>query len=90
MTRLGGGVNIGVPVAAVDETFEKRIRQAAREVAREFESLDPELVQREFARVTKALLQNATVTDFVPVLAHRQVRENLRAAPAAASTTAGT
>ena len=92
MTQLGGGVRIDVPVAVVDETFEKRMRQAATEVAREFDSLDPDLVQREFARVSEALLRNATVMDFVPVLAHRHVRENLRArpAPAAAATTAGT
>jgi Protein of unknown function (DUF3562) len=79
-------------VAARDETFEKRMKQAATEVAREFDSLDPELVQREFTRVTDDLLRNATVMDFVPVLVHRHVRENLRlrSAPAAISATAGT
>jgi hypothetical protein len=33
-------------VAALDETFEKRMQQAESEVAREFHLLDPELVQR--------------------------------------------
>jgi hypothetical protein len=65
-------------VAERDETFEKRMRQAEADVAREFGALDPELVRTEFMRVTDALMRNATVTDFVPVLVHRQVRENLR------------
>jgi hypothetical protein len=73
-----------------DETFEKRMRQAETEVAREFGALDPELVRREFARVSDDLLRNATVTDFVPVLVHRHVRENLRLSSAPTTTTAGT
>jgi hypothetical protein len=60
------------------ETFEKRMRQAESEVTREFDALDPELVRHEFARVANELMRNATVTDFVPVLVHRHVRENLR------------
>ena len=58
------------------------MRQAESEVAREFGQLDPELVHREFARVTDDLLRNARVTDFVPVLVHRHVRENLKASVA--------
>ena len=54
------------------------MKQAESEVAREFEALDPEEVRREFARVSDDLLRNARVTDFVPVLVHRQVRESLR------------
>jgi hypothetical protein len=69
-------------VAARDQNFEKRMRQAESEVAREFGQLDPELVHREFARVTDDLLRNARVTDFVPVLVHRHVRENLKASAA--------
>ena len=65
-------------MAERDETFEKRMRQAEADVAREFGALDPELVRTEFTRVTDALMRNATVTDFVPVLVRRQVRENLR------------
>jgi hypothetical protein len=65
-------------VAERDQTFEKRMRQAEADVAREFRALDPELVRTEFTRVTDALMRNATVTDFVPVLVRRQVRENLR------------
>jgi hypothetical protein len=65
-------------VATRDENFEKRMRQAESEVAREFGMLDPEVVHREFARVSGDLLRHATVTDFVPVLVHRHVRENLR------------
>jgi Protein of unknown function (DUF3562) len=71
------------PVAERDEAFEKRMRQAEFEVAREFNTLDPELVSREFARVTDDLLRNARVMDFVPVLVHRHVRENLRLVPTA-------
>jgi Protein of unknown function (DUF3562) len=56
------------------------MRQAESEVAREFGTLDPDVVHREFARVSDDLLRNATVTDFVPVLVHRQVRESLRLA----------
>jgi uncharacterized protein DUF3562 len=63
---------------APDPAFEKRMKQAESEVAREFAALDPEEVRREFARVSDTLLRNARVTDFVPVLVHRQVRENLR------------
>jgi hypothetical protein len=63
---------------ALDPAFEKRMKQAESEVEREFGMLDPELVRREFARVSDELLRNATVTDFVPVLVHRHVRENLR------------
>ena len=77
-------------MAERDENFEKRMRQAETEVAREFGGLDPELVRREFARVSDDLLRNATVTDFVPVLVHRHVRENLRVRSAPTATTAGT
>jgi len=66
------------------------MRQAESEVAREFGMLDPELVHREFTRVSDDLLRNATVTDFVPVLVYRHVRENLRVSSAPTTTTAGT
>jgi hypothetical protein len=59
------------------------MRQAESEVAREFHALDPEMVHREFERVTEDLLRNARVMDFVPVLAHRQARENLKLVPTA-------
>jgi Protein of unknown function (DUF3562) len=75
-------------VAERDATFEKRMRQAESEVAREFGALDPELVRREFARIADDLMRNATVTDFVPVLVRRHVRETLRLVPTA--TAAGT
>jgi hypothetical protein len=65
-------------VAERDATFEKRMRQAESEVAREFGMLDPAVVHREFTRVSDDLLREARVTDFVPVLVHRHVRENLR------------
>jgi Protein of unknown function (DUF3562) len=76
---------------ALDPALEKRMKQAESEIAREFGALDPEFVHREFTRVSEDLLRNARVMDFVPVLAHRQVRENLRvrSAPTATST-AGT
>ena len=78
-------------MAKRDETFEKRMKQAESEVAREFGTLDPELVRREFTRVSDDLLRNATVMDFVPVLVHRHVRENLRVRSVpTATTTAGT
>lgn len=54
------------------------MRQAESEVVREFGSLDPEIVHLEFARVSDDLLRNARVMDFVPVLATRHARENLR------------
>jgi hypothetical protein len=54
------------------------MKQAESEVTREFHLLDPDEVHREFARVSDDLLRNARVIDFVPVLVHRQVRENLR------------
>jgi hypothetical protein len=72
-------------VAERDETFEKRMRQVEAEVAREFGALDPELVRSEFARVAGDLMRSATVTDFVPVLVHRHVRENLRVRPVSAA-----
>jgi hypothetical protein len=78
LTHVRRGLKIPSPVATLDENFEKRMRQAESEVAREFHLLDPELVQQEFARVTDDLLRDATVTDFVPVLVHRHVRENLK------------
>lgn len=68
--------------AALDETFEKRMRQAETDVAREFESLGPELVRAQFERVAGELLRDATVTDFVPVLTRRHVRDILKAMPA--------
>jgi hypothetical protein len=63
---------------ALDPAFEKRMKQAESEVAREFHALDPEQVRREFARVADELMSHAKVMDFVPVLVHRHVRENLR------------
>jgi hypothetical protein len=73
-------------VAERDQAFEKRMRQAEAEVAREFGELDPDFVRREFTRVTDDLLRNARLTDFVPVLVHRHVRENLRSAAPTPST----
>ena len=70
--------------AVLDETLEKRMKDAETDVAREFHSLDRELVRAQFERVSSDLLRNATVTDFVPVLARRHVREVLRSMPAAA------
>ena len=77
-----------MPAVALDETFEKRMKQAETDVAREFASLDVELVRREFDRVRRDF-RNARVTDFVPVLVRRRVRENLRTEVPAAGT-AGT
>ena len=70
--------------AVLDETLEKRMKDAETDVAREFDSLDRELVRAQFERVSSDLLRNATVTDFVPVLARRHVREVLRSMPATA------
>jgi hypothetical protein len=67
----------------LDETFEKRMKQAEDDVVREFESLDHDLVRQEFERVSSDLLRNARVTDFVPVLASRKARDILRSMPAA-------
>jgi Protein of unknown function (DUF3562) len=69
---------------ALDEMFEKRLEQAEIDLAREFAALDRQLVHQEFERITGDLLRNAKVTDFVPVLARRHARENLRSMPAAA------
>ena len=71
--------------AALDETFEKRMRRAESDVAREFAALDPALVRAQFEQVAGVLLRNARVTDFVPVLAQRQVRDILKAIPAPAT-----
>jgi len=68
----------------IDETFEKRMRQAEDDVLREFDAVDHERVRREFDRVSSDLLRDARVTDFVPVLASRRVRDNLRSVPAGA------
>jgi hypothetical protein len=62
----------------LNDSVKKRLRQAEAEVTREFGQLDPDVVRREFARVSDELLATARVTDFVPVLVHRQVREHLR------------
>ena len=69
--------------SVLDETLEKRMRQAEQDVAREFESLDQALVKAEFERVSGDLLRHATVTDFVPVLTRRHVRELLRSTASA-------
>ena len=71
--------------AVLDETFEKRMKQAETDVAREFASLDPEVVRVQFEQVAGDLLRDATITDFVPVLARRHVRDILRAMPATAA-----
>jgi hypothetical protein len=73
--------------AALDETFEKRMKEAETDVASEFGLLDRELVRAQFERVSSDLLRDATVTDFVPVLVRRHVREILKSLPA--STGAG-
>jgi hypothetical protein len=62
----------------LDETLANRLRQAETDVAREFHSLDRDVVRQEFERVSSDLLRTATVTDFVPVLAQRDAREALR------------
>jgi hypothetical protein len=68
----------------IDETFEKRMRQAEDDVLREFDPVDHERVRREFDRVSSDLLRDARVTDFVPVLASRRVRDIFRSVPASA------
>jgi hypothetical protein len=72
--------------AVLDETLEKRMKDAETDVAREFESIDRELVRAHFERVSGDLLRDATVTDFVPLLARRHVREVLRSMPVAAGS----
>jgi hypothetical protein len=72
--------------AVLDETLEKRMKDAETDVVREFHSIDRELVRAHFERVSSDLLRNATVTDFVPVLARRHVREVLRSIPVAAGS----
>jgi hypothetical protein len=42
-------------------------------------------VRAQFEQVAGVLLRNARVTDFVPVLAQRQVRDILKAIPAPAT-----
>jgi Protein of unknown function (DUF3562) len=78
-----------VTAAALDETFEKRMQQAESDLAREFASLDPELVHTRFEQVAGELLRDARVMDFVPVLVQRQVRDILRTMPARAPAAAG-
>ena len=68
----------------LDETLVNRLKQAETDIAREFGSLDRELVRQQFERASSELLQNATVTDFVPMLAQRDVREVLRRLPTTA------
>lgn len=70
---------------AFDETLEKRMHDAEMDVVREFAALDRELVRAEFERISHDLLRDAKVTDFVPVLARRQVREILRSLPSAST-----
>jgi Protein of unknown function (DUF3562) len=67
----------------LDAKFEKRMKQAETDVAREFSALAPEVVHEEFERVARDLLREARVTDFVPVLARRHVRDILRSLPSA-------
>jgi hypothetical protein len=67
----------------LDETLVNRLKQAELDVAREFGSLDPEVVREQFERVSSELLRDATVTDFVPMLAQRHAREALRSTAAA-------
>jgi hypothetical protein len=62
----------------LDETLVNRLKQAELDVAREFGWLDPGVVREQFERVSGDLLRTATVTDFVPMLAQRDVREALR------------
>jgi hypothetical protein len=64
--------------------FEKRLQQAEVDLVREFAAIDRELVHQEFERIAGDLLRDAKVTDFVPVLARRHAREQLRSMPAAA------
>ena len=72
----------------LDEALEKRMKDAETDVAREFDSLDREVVREHFERVSSDLLRNATVTDFVPVLVRRHVREVLKSMPAGAGIAA--
>lgn len=71
----------------LDEALAIRLKQAETDLARDFESVDREVVRAQFEQVAGDLLRNATVTDFVPVLVRREVREILRAMPATAAGT---
>jgi hypothetical protein len=62
----------------LDETLVNRLKQAEKDVVREFGSIDPEVVRQQFEQVSGDLLRTATVTDFVPVLVQRDVRDALR------------
>jgi hypothetical protein len=72
-----------------DEALATRLKAAETDVAREFAALDRSVVHEQFERVAGELLRSATVTDFVPVIARRQVREILKASAEAIPAAGG-
>lgn len=60
-----------------DETL-TRLGRMRTGIAREFHRLPEHEVNRRFDQIVKQLLDEATIADFVPVLAWRYSRESLK------------
>jgi hypothetical protein len=58
------------------ETKEK-IDKLPERLSEEFADVEPSTVEKEVAEVAQDLLHDAKVEDFVPLLAHRYIRERL-------------
>jgi hypothetical protein len=55
-----------------------RLDYVGQALIHEFEMIPPALVLGEVDRATESLLAGATFDDFIPILAHRFAREQLR------------
>jgi hypothetical protein len=65
----------------LDSAIETRLAVTRHGIEDEFDHLPREQVDARFDRIVAQLLDQATLGDFVPVLAWRYAREELRAVP---------
>jgi hypothetical protein len=63
----------------IDDETQTRLERVRASIVREFEELPQNEVDQRFELVVRELLDEATFGDFVPVLAWRYSREELRA-----------
>ena len=63
---------------ALDTDTTEHLDRALTQVERDFSRLDAGLVHERFDAIVAQILEDATIADYVPVLAVRYTREGLR------------
>jgi hypothetical protein len=60
--------------------LQKRLRRVPSELAAEFPDVPADRIRRDVDEQTERLLESARVTEYIPILVHKELRARLRAA----------